>query len=579
MLLRKLVPRNFGPFFGSDAAISIEDQVTVLTGANDTGKSGLLRLLKLICSIGQANSVAERDLNSEFLEKSGQPWDQAQDVGAAAVFAVTPVAQSHFKSAVQPGDEFTVQFRLTPQAGHLRIAEVTGKGKSFNPAEIRRMPKVLSLPFPDSTQVREQINLTQPNEAELALLQLGFGTSFNFPQLKGFNNASFLRTVTKAESRLNEHLGVVLPSLDLKFKLNTSVDKREDLYLDLIDRDQTHTGLGSRGTGIQRLVGLVGALATAKPIEGHLLILLDEPETSLHADAQHGLRNVLEGLAADPAIQVIYATHSPSMLNTTRPESVRLLTRNVVRGQPTTLVNNSPIGGNYLSVRTSLGLSAADSLLYAPVTVVVEGRTEVICIQLLLDRFHKEQVPGFEDLPKLLANVCFLDGAGDNYPTICHLARAQGTRPIVFLDGDKIRNVQRQGLAKKCPEVPILHLPEGEEFEDLVPREVYFTALAEHYRQPPDHPELPNGITLEEFTTWKEQAKPHPKMLFSKQVDLWLTPRRDLPAIVKPAVMRLAIEATPLDQLETIKMRELLKAIDDQAKNCTTHNVRVQQID
>jgi len=70
-----------------------------------------------------------------------------------------------------------------------------------------------------------------------------------------------------------------------------------------------------RGAGARKLLGLMVSIAKVDSQSDQVCILYDEPESSLHADAQHILRTLLENLATKENVQVIYATHSPSMIN------------------------------------------------------------------------------------------------------------------------------------------------------------------------------------------------------------------------------------------------------------------------
>jgi hypothetical protein len=75
--------------------------------------------------------------------------------------------------------------------------------------------------------------------------------------------------------------------------------------------------------------------------------------------------------------RVVCATHSPSMITPMSPHSVRVLRREVAGGKATSVIDNKPYSANFFAVRSSLGVTPADSLPYAPVTVVAEGDTEV----------------------------------------------------------------------------------------------------------------------------------------------------------------------------------------------------------
>ena len=85
-------------------------------------------------------------------------------------------------------------------------------------------------------------------------------------------------------------------------------------------------------------------------------------------------------------------THSPYMINPMRPEQVRLLRRNIVDGKPTSSNVRQATDSNFLQLRTSLGISASDSLLFAPVTVVIEGDTEFKCLAPLIKKLADAKV-------------------------------------------------------------------------------------------------------------------------------------------------------------------------------------------
>ena len=187
-----------------------------------------------------------------------------------------------------------------------------------------------------------------------------------------------------------------------------------------------------------------------------------------------------------------------------------------------------------------------------PVTIVVEGITEVIGIPLLLKRLAEAQIEGFTDTDSLLGLSHFLDGRGDNFERLCRLAKSQGCKPIIFVDGDKIQRLAQLHLDERHPDVPVLHLEDRKEFEQIVPVEIYFQALEKVIQKDDLH---------ENYTKWDAKDTHHEKLAFSKRVDRWLQdtyPEMDLD---KPEVMRKAIEIADLDTIDVTLFRELLARI------------------
>lgn len=78
------------------------------------------------------------------------------------------------------------------------------------------------------------------------------------------------------------------------------------------------------GAGEQKTIKLIQALEKAPPKS---LILLEEPEITLHPDAQRGLAWYLMSLARRKGHQIVIATHSSELFETLPPEARLLLIR------------------------------------------------------------------------------------------------------------------------------------------------------------------------------------------------------------------------------------------------------------
>ena len=146
---------------------------------------------------------------------------------------------------------------------------------------------------------------------------------------------------------------------------------------------------------------------------------------------------------------------------------------------------------------------------------------------------------------------------GDNFEFLCRLAKSQGTKVILFLDGDKRKLIEQQKVAAEHPDVKIIFLPDREEFEQLLPTEVYFRAVAEATQQPDA------TVAIEAWKRWVNEDPRHEKKSFSKQVWSWLEESIDTLQASKPAVMRRAVELAKPEEIRADPLRQLLKAISD----------------
>jgi predicted ATPase len=555
VILKSLTPINYGPF-SVPASISFEPDVTVLTGANDTGKTSVLQLIHRICTVDAPVKVKEEEFNVDNMHAEQRTWEGAADFGATVVFArgqkPFPVPQHN---AYQEADELTVRICISPN-NRSQVIQGGRRGDTnfVENVPFGQLPKAVLLP--PAHDLSNIINLAEPNPLESNLITLMFGPSFYVPQLTTASSSQYLAQLERAGRRLTDVARPLFPpSFGLRISVRADPGHKDHICLLLEDTHGSLTAFGQRGAGVRRVISLICALLGQDLESNTVYILIDEPETSLHADAQHLLRVLLEHLASKPNRQVIYTTHFPSMINVLRPHAIRLFHRAIENGKPTSKVTNRPFKDGYLPVRASLGLTPADSLLYAPVTVVVEGDTEVIGIPLLLRKLADSKTKPFDEQAEVLNQVAFLDGMGDRFPFVVRLVKSQGAKPVIFLDGDKARHPKNTTLDAKDSDVPIVTLDVGKEFEQLVPEDVYIAAVAEHFDADP------TIVSAAAFKEWERTAKLNPKMMFRKRVNRWLE-SLDLPDLQNAAIMRIAIEKADPATIDTRPLTELLDHIN-----------------
>lgn len=147
--------------------------------------------------------------------------------------------------------------------------------------------------------------------------------------------------------------------------------------------------LNEWGTGTQNrtraLISVFGAARTrrsAAPTDRVTpVVIIEEPESFLHPSAQAEFGKVLNQLASETEIQIIATTHSPYMLNQTKPDANILLDRKVYRNMLRETLVVEASGDNWMKpFSENLGLipedfSALQDLFKkdAPCVVLVEG--------------------------------------------------------------------------------------------------------------------------------------------------------------------------------------------------------------
>ena len=162
MRLVKIAFSNIGPFHIQ--TLSVERDVTALTGPNDSGKSLLLRAISAAC---RKQPLDEVDVASHYLD--GRPeWSESPDVGAMLTIEVeTPERIGELE--VQPGDQILARYFGAPNYRQDRLV-VTERRRGD--AVVKKQVSMSDLPVVQADfnkPVRDVIRLDAPNPVPLRL--------------------------------------------------------------------------------------------------------------------------------------------------------------------------------------------------------------------------------------------------------------------------------------------------------------------------------------------------------------------------------------------------------------------------
>lgn len=210
-------------------------------------------------------------------------------------------------------------------------------------------------------------------------------------------------------------------------------------YLKFIMNNTFHNSDGA-GEGLLSVFTIVDALYDSKPGE---LIVIDEPELSLHPGLQRKLFDLFTEFASDR--QIIIFTHSPFFINWNILINGGKLSRIVKEGtnsiiyelQDTTIHELSGLLENYNNPHI-LGLQANEIFFLEDRIVLVEGQEDVIFMKIIMRKLD------------INLNGTFFGwgiGGADNCDKILKLLQDLGFKKIsVILDNNKCEvcnNLQR----------------------------------------------------------------------------------------------------------------------------------------
>ncbi|HIE02757.1 MAG TPA: ATP-binding cassette domain-containing protein [Thiotrichaceae bacterium] len=129
-------------------------------------------------------------------------------------------------------------------------------------------------------------------------------------------------TIKESNIRLTDEINSIFEGLDLntKFKGISKSINREVIFENDIRDD---IKLDELSTGEQQL--FVKALNLKMMALKNSLILIDEPELSLHPNWQNHILRIYQNIASQGDNQLIVATHSPQIISSTPNQSLRIL--------------------------------------------------------------------------------------------------------------------------------------------------------------------------------------------------------------------------------------------------------------
>lgn len=191
--------------------------------------------------------------------------------------------------------------------------------------------------------------------------------------------------LNEIQNALAEALKNFLPSVD-SVTIRPASDVRAAMWrsVEILIDDGQETPLAQKGDGVISLTALAlltgigleeGVFSSAKGY-GNTVLALEEPESHLHPNAIHYIRNVVDNIASDK--QIIITTHSPLLVNRANVAS------NIIVES-----NNATPATSVQQIRHSLGVRTADNLSSARLVMLLEGEDDVDKMKMLIEKLDE----------------------------------------------------------------------------------------------------------------------------------------------------------------------------------------------
>ncbi|WP_249605474.1 ATP-binding protein [Chromobacterium sp. IRSSSOUMB001] len=250
--------------------------------------------------------------------------------------------------------------------------------------------------------------------------------------LSGFESRLF--TILKNQAAFNEILHEILT-----FKPEWSIDQSDQgqYFLKFFNGNDSHSSDGM-GEGVVSIFAIVDSLYDSKPGD---VVVIDEPELSLHPALQKRVANVLCRFASDR--QIVISTHSPYFVNLEALSSGGQLARVTTGGEGTLIHEISDAAkesirklsrGNLYNPHV-FGLDARELFFQEDKIILTEGQEDVLLFPYVAQQIEAD-----------IAGTFFGWGAGgaSNIWHLCRILKDLGYKKVAgLLDGDKIDEKER----------------------------------------------------------------------------------------------------------------------------------------
>jgi len=251
-------------------------------------------------------------------------------------------------------------------------------------------------------------------------------------------------------------------------------------FLKIELRDGRHgdveTNFDTRSTGFQWFFSFFAAFSAYQDSDDAVIVLLDEPGTSLHGDAQHEFVDYIHSeLGASK--QTIYTTHSQHMVDPARYEKLRAVHDRATRQNPdlgvaVTLPNLSSDAATILPIESALGYSVSRHLFIGSGQhLAVEGSSDFVYLQRLTEYLSSQGKAGLD--PRLAVIPV---GGADNLPAFVALL-GRRLKVSALVDGAKtssrLSRIKSAAKDNGVPESAVIAvsqvdgLPNNGDIEDL----------------------------------------------------------------------------------------------------------------
>jgi AAA15 family ATPase/GTPase len=231
-------------------------------------------------------------------------------------------------------------------------------------------------------------------------------------------------------NRFNKLLNQIFPQIH---EVTVKPISKESLIINtwtvdpLLEREDLAIPLSESGTGIGQVLAILYIVVNS---DSPQIIIIDEPQSFLHPGAA---RKLVEILKKHPQHQYIIATHSPTIISSSNPETITLI--KTVGSETKVEAINKEEAKELKEALLEVGAKLSD-VFGADNIIWVEGQTEERCFPIIVEELTKHKSLMGTSIVGMI-NTGDLEGRNKNlaYKIYTRLSRSTGLLPpaIAFI--------------------------------------------------------------------------------------------------------------------------------------------------
>ena len=220
-------------------------------------------------------------------------------------------------------------------------------------------------------------------------------------------------------------------------------------YLDIRVEDTRHAftnNFGQRSSGFRWFFSFLAAFTEFEGRNEPVVVLLDEPGLTLHARAQGDLlRFINERLAS--AVQVLYTTHSPFLVETDKIDRVRIVEDGGPQTGATVTQEALTVGeSSIFPLQAALGYDIAQHLFIGQTNLLVEGPSDFVYLDAVSRLLREAGRTALDEHWRVLPT-----GGAANIPAFVALMGQSLDVTVLMTRGPKVpRGSRRPSTRRGC---------------------------------------------------------------------------------------------------------------------------------